>query len=73
MMECWIIGWWAARDEAARGIWVSLYPLRDLHGFIVWSASYLGRPKRLWRDTNYVLLKGGKLVARRADGSVVTP
>jgi ceramide glucosyltransferase len=73
MVECWIIGWWAARDEAARGIWVLLYPLRDLHGFIVWSASYLGRPKWFWRDTDYVLLKGGKLVARRADGSVVTP
>lgn len=73
MVECWAIGWWTARDVAARGVWVLLYPLRDLHGFIVWCASYLGTPRRLWRDTNYVLLKGGRLVAKRADGSVLTP
>jgi ceramide glucosyltransferase len=72
MAECWIIGWWAARDRAARR-WVLLYPLRDLHGFVIWCASYLGKPRRLWRDNRYELLKGGRLVARRADGSVVTP
>jgi len=72
MVECWSIGWWAAGDPLARR-WVLLYPLRDLHGFIVWCASYLGTPRRLWRDTNYELLKGGRLVARRADGSVLTP
>jgi ceramide glucosyltransferase len=71
MAECWIIGWWAAHDrEALR--WVLFYPLRDLHGFVVWCASYLGTPRRLWRDNRYDLLKGGRLVARRADGSVVT-
>lgn len=70
MVECWFVGWSAARDPVARG-WVLLYPLRDLHGFIVWCASYLGK-RSLWRGTNYVLLKGGKLVARRADGTVVT-
>jgi ceramide glucosyltransferase len=73
MIECWLLGWWTARDKNARGIWVLVYPLRDLHGFIIWLASYLGTPKRLWRDTNYVLLKGGRLVAKRADGSVLTP
>ena len=72
MAECWIIGWWAARDPVARR-WVLLYPLRDLHGFVVWCASYLGEPRRVWRDNRYDLLKGGRLVARRADGSVVTP
>jgi hypothetical protein len=29
--------------------------------------------RSLWRDNNYVLLKGGKLVARRANGSLVEP
>jgi ceramide glucosyltransferase len=71
MAQCWIIGWWTARDPVARRAFV-LYPLRDLHGFIVWCASYLGK-RSLWRDNNYVLLKGGRLVARRANGAVITP
>jgi ceramide glucosyltransferase len=72
MFECWLIGWWTARDSQALR-WVLIYPLRDLHGFIVWCASYLSRRRSLWRDNRYELLKGGRLVARRADGSVVTP
>jgi ceramide glucosyltransferase len=71
MAQCWIVGWWAARDPIARPA-TALYPLRDLHGFIVWCASYMGK-RSLWRDNNYVLLKGGKLVARRANGSLVEP
>jgi len=69
--ECWFIGWLAARDPVARG-WALLYPLRDLHGFIIWCASYVSK-RSLWRDNNYVLLKGGRLVARRADGTLITP
>jgi ceramide glucosyltransferase len=71
MVECWAIGWWAARDPVARRS-VLLYPLRDLHGFIVWCASYISK-RSLWRDNNYVLLKGGRLVARRANGTLITP
>lgn len=71
MVECWLIGWWAARDRMARR-WMLLYPLRDLYGFVVWCASYM-KQHCLWRDTNYRLLKGGKLVAMRADGSVLDP
>jgi ceramide glucosyltransferase len=71
MIECWLIGWWAARDSMAPG-WVLLYPLRDLYGFVVWCVSYI-KQRCLWRDTNYRLLKGGKLVAMRADGSVLDP
>jgi len=71
MAECWIVGWWAARDPVARRA-VLLYPLRDLHGFIIWCASYLSK-RSLWRDNNYELLKGGRLVARRANGTVVKP
>jgi ceramide glucosyltransferase len=71
MLECWLIGGWAAGDRQARR-WVLLYPLRDLYGFVVWCTSYL-KQQSLWRDTNYRLLKGGKLVAVRADGSVLDP
>lgn len=71
MAECWFAGWTASRDPVAPR-WVLLYPLRDLHGFIIWCASYLSK-RSLWRDNNYILLKGGRLVARRANGTVVTP
>jgi hypothetical protein len=71
MVECWLVGWSASRDPVAKS-WVLLYPLRDLHGFIIWCASYVSK-RSLWRDNNYVLLKGGRLVARRANGTVVTP
>lgn len=71
MAQCWIVGWWAARDPLALRA-VLLYPLRDLHGFIIWCASYLSK-RSLWRDNNYELLKGGRLVARRANGSVINP
>jgi ceramide glucosyltransferase len=71
MLECWLIGWWTAGDQMARR-WSLLYPLRDLYGFAVWCASYM-KQRCLWRDTDYRLLKGGKLVAMRADGSVLDP
>jgi len=71
MVQCWIVGWWAARDPVAKR-WVLLYPLRDLHGFIIWCSSYIFK-RSLWRDNNYVLLKGGRLVARRANGAILTP
>jgi ceramide glucosyltransferase len=71
VVECWVIGWWTARDPLARRA-AMLYPLRDLHGFFIWCASYFSN-RSLWRDNNYVLLKEGKLVARRADGSVIRP
>jgi ceramide glucosyltransferase len=69
--QCWIVGWWAARDPIARRT-ALIYPLRDLHGFIVWCASYIWN-RSLWRDTKYELLKGGRLMARRADGAVLSP
>lgn len=71
VVECWVVGWLAARDPVARRAML-LYPLRDLHGFIIWCASYLSK-RSLWRDNNYELLKGGRLVARRANGAVITP
>ena len=71
VLQCWIVGWWAARDPVARRT-VLLYPLRDLHGFIMWCASYIFK-RSLWRDNKYELLKGGRLVARRANGAILKP
>lgn len=56
IIQCWIVGWWAARDPIARRTML-FYPLRDLHGFIIWCASYICK-RSLWRDNNYELLKG---------------
>jgi ceramide glucosyltransferase len=69
--QCWIVGWWAAGDPVARKAAV-LYPIRDLHGFIIWCASYISK-RSLWRDNKYLLLKGGRLVARRANGTLISP
>ncbi|HVO79503.1 MAG TPA: glycosyltransferase [Terriglobales bacterium] len=71
MVQCWVVGWWASRDPLARRT-VPLYPLRDLHGFILWCASFLCK-RSLWRDNNYELLQGGRLVSRRANGKVLRP
>jgi ceramide glucosyltransferase len=71
MVQCWVVGWWTARDPVARRT-VLLYPLRDLHGFVVWCASYIFK-RSLWRDNKYELLKGGRLVALRANGAVLRP
>jgi hypothetical protein len=49
-----------------------VYPLRDIHGFLIWCASYLNQRSH-WRDNNYKLLKGGRLVARRANGDIINP
>ncbi|HTW45212.1 MAG TPA: bacteriohopanetetrol glucosamine biosynthesis glycosyltransferase HpnI [Acidobacteriaceae bacterium] len=71
MVESLVIGWWAVGDRRALPT-APIYPVRDLLGFIVWCASYLSK-RSLWRDNKYVLLKGGKLVARRADGAIINP
>lgn len=71
VVQCWVVGWWTARDPMARRT-ALLYPLRDLHGFILWCASYICKHS-LWRDNKYELLKGGRLVARRANGAVLNP
>jgi len=71
MIECYVIGWWVAGDPVARTSFLG-YPLRDIHGFLIWCASYLNQRSH-WRDNNYKLLKGGRLVARRANGDIINP
>ena len=71
IVQCWVVGWWTARDPIALRTML-FYPVRDLHGFIIWCASYICK-RSLWRDNNYELLKGGRLVSRRASGAVIRP
>jgi len=71
IVQCWVGGWWTARDPIALRTML-FYPVRDLHGFIIWCASYICK-RSLWRDNNYELLKGGRLVSRRASGAVIRP
>jgi len=64
VVEALAIGWGVVRDpRARRAPW--LYPLRDLLGFAVWCASYVGK-RAVWRDSRYELVEGGKIVLRQS-------
>jgi hypothetical protein len=62
VIESWAIGWGVTRDPGSRSLW--RYPLRDLLGFFVWSASYLGRYRAVWRNVQYDLTTDGRAVLR---------
>lgn len=55
-----VIGWDTLRDRVSLH-YAWLYWLRDLQGFIVWCASYLGN-EVTWRGERYRLTTGGKMV-----------
>jgi ceramide glucosyltransferase len=60
MLEALLAGWGVVHDALAlRYFW--LYPARDLLGFFVWCASFLGTTI-LWRGECYQLQVGGKIV-----------
>src|SRR5205814_9943373 len=62
VLQCLVVGWGAVRDrEALRYCWI--YPARDLSGFLVWCASFLGTGI-VWRDERYDLMAGGRLKRR---------
>jgi ceramide glucosyltransferase len=64
LIEALAIGWGVVRDPVARRApW--LYPIRDLLGFCVWTASYLSK-KAVWRDSRYELVEGGRIVLRQS-------
>jgi hypothetical protein len=44
-----------------------LYPVRDLLGFAVWAASYLGGNTFNWRGELYRFTPGGRIVAASRD------
>ncbi|MGB7846960.1 MAG: glycosyltransferase [Candidatus Acidiferrum sp.] len=62
VVESLLVGWGIVRDPVARKqFW--LYPLRDLLGFMVWAASYVGA-RFVWRDSRYEL-RGDRFVLRQ--------
>lgn len=61
VLQAVTVGWGVIRDRRAlQGALV--YPLRDLLGFIVWSASYMGGDKFNWRGEIYRFTPGGRIV-----------
>jgi ceramide glucosyltransferase len=63
-VESLAIGWGVTRDPRARNaLW--LFAIRDLLGFFVWCASYLGR-RTVWRNIDYELAGEGRIAARQA-------
>ena len=71
IIESWVIGWGITRDPASRSLW--RYPLRDLLGFFVWCASYMGGPRTIWRNVPYDLTPGGRIALRDGQPQGQTP
>ena len=66
LIEAWAVGWTVLRDKhLLRRIW--LYPVRDLLGYIVWCASFIGR-RISWRSS-HIELQGERMVLRKSVGS----
>jgi ceramide glucosyltransferase len=65
------IGWLVIGDRRAL-TGALVYPLRDLLGFIVWVASYMGGDTFNWRGELYRFTRGGRIVpaTRKAEEAV---
>lgn len=62
VLQCYAVGWQVIGDPRARRFaW--LYPIRDLLGFFIWLASYLGGSTFHWRGELYRFTSGGRIVA----------
>ena len=62
MVQCLVVGFGLIGDRRALEFcW--LYPLRDLMGFFVWAASYLGGSSFRWRGELYRFTTGGRIVS----------
>lgn len=60
IVQALVVGWGVVRDR--RSLWFSwLYPARDLLGFVLWCASFLGAGI-VWRGERYRLTAGGRMV-----------
>jgi len=60
VVQCLAVGWGVIRDRHALAYcWI--YPLRDLLGFFVWAASYLGGRYFHWRGELYRFTPGGRI------------
>jgi ceramide glucosyltransferase len=66
-----VVGWGVVRDpRSLRFCW--LYPARDLLGFFVWCASFMGR-EFIWRGERYRLEAGGKITRESGATGSTTP
>ncbi len=54
------VGWGLIRDRRAL-LFCWLYPLRDLLGWFLWTASFMGR-NFFWRGEKYKFIDGGKII-----------
>jgi ceramide glucosyltransferase len=69
IIQCLAVGWRILRDSHC--LWFCwLYPLRDLLGFFLWCASFLGT-EIVWRGQRYELRAGGKMTRRIVQGLVM--
>ncbi len=58
-MQTLVVGWRIVGDsESLKLCW--LYPARDLIGFFIWCASFLGS-EVVWRNDRYRLFTDGKM------------
>jgi len=62
IVQCVVIGYFIARDRRALTR-CSLYPLRDLLGFVVWVASYCSGSTFHWRGELYRFTPGGRILS----------
>jgi ceramide glucosyltransferase len=63
LIEAWAVGWTVVRDtKLLPRLWV--YPVRDLMGFVVWCASFMGA-RIAWRSSKFEL-QGERMVVRKA-------
>jgi ceramide glucosyltransferase len=69
VLQSVVVGWGVVRDPRALA-YAWLYPLRDLLGFFLWVASYLGSTI-VWRNHRYRLSWGGKMVSLEAAPAAV--
>jgi ceramide glucosyltransferase len=66
VVQCYAVGWKVIGDPGAIS-YALLYPVRDLLGFAVWAASYLGGNTFNWRGELYRFTPGGRIVAASRD------
>lgn len=72
VVQALVIGWSVIGDRRAL-TGALVYPLRDLLGFIVWIASYMGGNTFNWRGELYKFTPGGRIVpANREAEEAVT-
>jgi ceramide glucosyltransferase len=66
VLQCYAVGWRVVGDPRAVR-YALAYPIRDLLGFIIWAASYLGGDTFNWRGELYRFTPGGRIVAASRD------